>query len=260
MKKAVFDLMRATGVYQRFRYSEFYYKLLKIKNPTYLNDLENDFNFYKNTFGKKLNLIFDVGANWGDKTYAFKKLSNQVVSVEPDQNCFRALNIRYGKNDKVALEHVALGDQEGTATFFVEEDGSAYNTLSEKQKEWLLENHQPQQLKEVEVKVTTLDHLIKKHGSPDYIKIDVEGFELPVLKGLSKVPPIISFEANLPHFQEETLTILDLLNKSAKKNQVFNLRQGDDFVFESHQPLEKVVSKIKEGKKISYDVFVFTPQ
>ena len=82
------------------------------------------------------------------------------MSVEPDQNCFRALNIRYGKNDKVALEQVALGEQEGTATFFVEEDGSAYNTLSEKQKQWLIENHQPKQLKEVKVKVTTLDHLV----------------------------------------------------------------------------------------------------
>lgn len=260
MKSAVMKFMHDTGIYQHIRYSGLYYKLLKIKNPTYLKDLENDFNFYQNAFGKKLNLIFDVGANWGDKTYAFKKLSDRVVSVEPDQNCFRALNIRYGNNKQVALEQVALGDSEGVATFFVEEDGSAYNTLSVKQKEWLLENHQPKQLKEVNVKVTTLDHLVGKYGTPDYIKIDVEGFELPVLKGLSELPPIISFEANLPHFQEETLAILDLLIKDGKKDQLFNLRYVDDFVFEIHQPIEKIVLKIKEGKEITYDVFVFTPR
>ncbi len=258
MKNAVLQIMKSTGAYHRFRYSEFYYKLLKIKNPTYLQDLEKDHTFYQNAFEKKLNLIFDIGANWGDKTYAFKKLADRVVSVEPDQNCFRALRIRYGKNKQINLEQVALSDQEGTATFFVEEDGSAYNTLSEKQKQWLLENRAAQQVKEVEVKVTTLDHLIKKYGLPDYIKIDVEGFELPVLKGLSELPSIISFEANLPHFQEETLTILDLLNKDKKENQVFNLRYVDDFVFTKHQPLEKIIEKINEGKEISYDVFVFT--
>ena len=48
--------------------------------------------------------------------------------------------------------------------------------------------------KKIMVDVTTLDDLIKKFGEPNYIKIDVEGFEHEVILGLTKKSGIISFE------------------------------------------------------------------
>lgn len=44
------------------------------------------------------------------------------------------------------------------------------------------------------VEVTTLDALIKEFGMPSYIKIDVEGYELEVIKGLCSAIPLVSFE------------------------------------------------------------------
>jgi hypothetical protein len=49
-------------------------------------------------------------------------------------------------------------------------------------------------LGKVDVPVLTLDLLIEKYGRPDYCKIDVEGSDLAVLRGLSHVLPLISFE------------------------------------------------------------------
>ncbi len=48
--------------------------------------------------------------------------------------------------------------------------------------------------KKIMVDVTTLDDLINKFGEPNYIKIDVEGFEYEVILGLTKKSGIISFE------------------------------------------------------------------
>ena len=44
------------------------------------------------------------------------------------------------------------------------------------------------------VSITTLDRLIDGHGAPAFCKIDVEGFELEVLQGLSQPLNVLSFE------------------------------------------------------------------
>jgi len=44
------------------------------------------------------------------------------------------------------------------------------------------------------VKVITLDDLIARHGLPRFCKIDVEGFEIEVLRGLTQAIPLLSFE------------------------------------------------------------------
>ncbi len=48
----------------------------------------------------------------------------------------------------------------------------------------------------VEVRVTTLDDLIDEYGLPRFCKIDVEGYELEVLEGVSYAIPALSFEYN----------------------------------------------------------------
>ena len=70
--------------------------------------------------------------------------------------------------------------------------------------------------KKTKVNTTTLNNLINSYGLPYFIKIDVEGHEEQVIKGLTHPIPIISFEANLPQFLEHSISIVKyLLNLDA---------------------------------------------
>ncbi|HEY2341489.1 MAG TPA: FkbM family methyltransferase, partial [Chthoniobacteraceae bacterium] len=60
------------------------------------------------------------------------------------------------------------------------------------------------------VELVTLDGLIAQFGVPDFIKIDVEGFELEVLSGLSRSVPLISLEWT-PELTDNLLQCIDLL-------------------------------------------------
>jgi len=91
----------------------------------------------------------------------------------------------------------AVGASPGTATLHISRRTPTVTSLSRgwidavKQDEGFAWVEWDQQL---QVPVTTLDALIQAHGMPAFCKIDVEGFELQVLEGLSQPLPCLSFE------------------------------------------------------------------
>ncbi|PUA81262.1 FkbM family methyltransferase [Nocardioides currus] len=140
-------------------------------------------------------LVFDIGANDGRYTGVFLELGGRVVAVEPNPSLAKTLHERY----RLDIEEVAVGANPGSAELHL---GSA-DILSTLSTEWMdiaREQHLSNQWsgETLTVDVSTLDLLIEKHGLPHYVKIDVEGFEPDVLRGLSKQVPVISFEVQGP--------------------------------------------------------------
>ena len=241
------------GVYHKLRYSKPYEAFLWIKNPSYLRALRDDLTFYRSALGSRRQLIFDIGANQGDKTWVFRQIAKRVVAVEPDSYSWSALTARFGGDPNVYLENMAVGAEIGRANFYVEAEGSAYNTLSHK---WASRLSIQPTTRVRTVDVSTLDRLITKYGRPDYAKIDVEGYELAIFRGFTGRIPVISFEANLPMFREETLEILTHFKLTSSSH--INLRLGNApaFVFPTHQYLPKIRQFITETDG-TFDVFVF---
>ena len=209
----------------------FLYSLyLRCFNREYYLQKKAETNFLKGLI-KNTILIFDIGANIGNKTDLFHQLGARVIAVEPDQLNFKLLLKRFHNKRSVTLLPYAVSDKNGFSTFFIEAPGSAFNTLSDKWKDvlgnkslnrWEVDKQFGQKL---EVKTVTLDQLINDYGKPGYIKIDVEGHELACIKGLSQKITNISFEANLPEFKTETLEIirhLENTDPSVKFNYVTN--------------------------------------
>ncbi len=106
------------------------------------------------------------------------------------------------------------------------------------------------------VEITTLDNLIKKYGVPKLIKIDVEGFEKKVLKGLSKKIKFISFEFSGNTFNETKKCVNEILKKN--KNVLFNLTSGEDMIlaFNNWKNSEEILKYIKNHPKLNGDIHV----
>ena len=241
--------------YVSLRYQPALYRLLEKRDSATLQRNAEELQFYQQLFKNSFDLAFDVGANHGHYARYFKRFAKRVVCVEPDAKSLRILRVQFGAVSGVFVEPVAVGSEIGEADFFVEAAGSAYNTLSSKQRSHLNEIANVAKHDMIKVSITTLDNLIIKYGTPTYIKIDVEGFEQKAIQGLSKPIPIISFEANLPEFYNETLSIIDALDRGDVTR--YNLRLGNRFIFEQHVLRTNLFEKLNDKERITYDVFVF---
>ncbi|MGR0185175.1 FkbM family methyltransferase [Azospirillum aestuarii] len=137
-------------------------------------------------------LIFDVGANIGDKAAAFAAGGARVICFEPQPDCAASLRRRFADMPAVEVVPMAMGAEPGHLTLSVCSDAPTISTFSETWKQGRFKEHNWD--RSVEVEVNTLDAAIAAHGTPDYCKIDVEGFERFVLAGLTQPIPVISFE------------------------------------------------------------------
>jgi len=167
--------------------------------------------FYKN-FLSKNDLVFDVGANWGNRTDIFLKLGCRVVAFEPQVICSNYLKNKY-KFKKCVVNQCGLGDCNEIKKFNISET-NAISTFSDDFIEKTKDRFNKKWIGSTYVPIRILDSVINEYGIPKFIKIDVEGYEYQVLKGLTQKIKYICFEFTLPEL------IIDLLNCL---NQIQNL-------------------------------------
>jgi len=169
-------------------------------------------------------IAMDIGANEGGYTQCFLDWGAEYVfAFEPVPNMFEKVAKRFEGDTRVAFHRTALSDKPGTL-----ENVNVFNCWT------LLPNEQPRlsngwpmQAKSVEyadkppfnVPVITIDGFISKMlessdtgGSPNYLKIDVDGYELRVLRGGEAL-----IEANRPPIQFELSYLPQLIGDSVEE-------------------------------------------
>lgn len=220
------------------------------------DDQRKILSFYSNFIGQN-DLCFDVGANIGNRTEVFLKLGAKVVCVEPQSSCFDRLNRLYRDNERVILVNKGLAEEEGHLTLHICEKAATISTMSDKWKnEGRFSNDYTWNKIQV-VPVTTLNELIKSYGLPKFCKIDVEGFEYSVLKGLSQPIPYISFEFTKEFFDDTKKSIEYILSIGDAQ---FNCSIGESYelLFDSWVDPDTLYNKLDliEDKSLWGDIYI----
>jgi FkbM family methyltransferase len=141
-----------------------------------------------------MRLVIDIGANVGNTVEEFLNSSEQVICFEPNPALVSHLKNRFFKRP-VVVDGRGVSNHRGKQIFKI----SNTNTISTFSEDWI-NNSRFTDLydwkREVEVETITMDDIIDEYGIPDYIKLDIEGYEYEVLTSFSKLLPntVFAFE------------------------------------------------------------------
>ena len=173
--------------------------LIKILNFLDYCQQKKIIDLIKKKFSKKI-IVADVGAHHGETIKLFnKKLSlKKIYSFEASPVNYKILkkNLHKYNLDIIQIYNFALSDKKSNSYIHqtIESSSSTMNKLNINSKYFLrklkilnLKKNQ-KYVKKIPVKVLTLDYFIKKHKIKkiDLLKIDTEGYEFKILKGLNK--------------------------------------------------------------------------
>lgn len=182
---------------------------------------------------RTIRLALDIGANVGQSSYAFRKIfpHAELHAFEPNPGIFPTL-VRNLRNSQINLHNVGLGEKKNTGYIYIPEYRKVLFTGLAACDRIQAEKH-VQRLKLFKFhssNFVTLQQSVQIEVGdffelrPDLIKIDVEGFEIEVLQGLSRTieefKPLILVECSETHND-----VSELLSKYSYRNYEFSRKE-----------------------------------
>lgn len=165
-----------------FLYSDydFYFQSSPSRPFSYVQRVvENEFEDYINK--KNLYSIFIVGAYKGEEVpILMSKRRTKVVMFEPVREYVSNLKSKFGNNKNIFINNCAVGDTKGSVTFYELADVGNGSALKPKP------SKNSKLTKSYEVSQITLDSL-NVQNEIDLLWVDVQGYEMNVLKGAKNV-------------------------------------------------------------------------
>jgi FkbM family methyltransferase len=171
-------------------------------------------------------VAFDLGAHKGAYTYWMHKSvrkSGKIVSIEPQPLLFEYLKkmIPIFGFTNVTLMDCAVSDTDSEGVITVPGKLGSISQGARIDDQKIVQNKHKQDLHTIKVNIRSVDSIIAETGlKPKIIKIDVEGHEFSVLKGmartLTEVRPRIIMECEERHIKD--FTVFDVFNFLLEKN------------------------------------------
>lgn len=139
--------------------------------------------------GTAKTILFDVGANQGEFTRhileAWGGMSYRVYAFEPSKKTFEMLRMSIEVSPFVHLYNIGFGERPDHVQLYYDREGSGLASIYPRD----LSHRNIEFTDHETIELTTLDIFCQQHeiDSIDYLKMDVEGHELAVLKGAKKL-------------------------------------------------------------------------
>ena len=150
-------------------------------------------------------LIYDVGLHNGDDTAFYLHRGYDVIAVEADPSLIAAARERFAKEldaGRLSLVHAGIADRAGSATFFLCEGKSEFNSFDRANA-----TKQGHACREIEITCRTFASILEEFGTPHYLKIDIEKFDRHCVADLNRL--------DLPRFLSCELTDTDQIEQMA---------------------------------------------
>ncbi len=245
--------------YIKIRYAKPVLNAWVMLRPSVKRELQKQKQLYLpllNSINSSSKLVFDIGANEGFLTDIFEKAGYKVIAVEPAKRNISILKSRFGNNSNIRIVEAAISDKPGEINFFETENAHAFATASNKWKDSAVNDNSGIIYKKesVSVPAVTIDQLISQYGLPCFVKIDVEGYEESAMHGLNQKVSLISFEAILPAFMQETENCIKHLRRISS-NTGFNFAIDNQLQWEDFSEADKLLNEIKQLPSQTIEIF-----
>jgi FkbM family methyltransferase len=132
-----------------------------------------------------LRTVVDVGANLGQWSGMLLNCvtPQKLIIIEPMPDAFAVLEQKFRNNPRVHLHNVAIGERDSVETLKITRDATGASLLQPREEMLAVIGSNWTVTSEIEVNMTTLDRLLVDLPEVSLLKIDVQGYERPVLTG-----------------------------------------------------------------------------
>jgi FkbM family methyltransferase len=184
-------------------------------------------------------VVVDVGACHGTYTSFFSSTlgnTGKIYCVELFPENFQRLEMRFGHAKNIEFINAAISDSVGTESIYVGDSSEVHNIIGHN-------TSNVPNVKVGEIKSITLDKMLEDEAEIGLIKIDVEGAELKVLKGMTDVmkrTKAILIENHLDDIWPETRKILIDDNGFS----CYNIEKDEDVTINSERPYQCLCRRV----------------
>jgi FkbM family methyltransferase len=139
-------------------------------------------------------LIFDVGMNNGDDTGFYLESGFRVVGIEANDALCVQVGARFPeavRDGRLTIRNVAVAAETGQVEFWINEEHPEWSALDVGSAARGGHRH-----RKVVVPAVRFEDLLREHGVPHYLKVDIENAEHFCLEGIRKagLPSYLSVE------------------------------------------------------------------